>query len=590
MVAPYFVASLQSTAEVSTISIARMAAGVALALSVAACGATTSESVTGPAPAKCGVTLSTSEDPVDAGGGTRTVTITTNPECAWTAAADVAWISEVAPASGQGNAAVQFRADSNPTATARDGGITVNSQRTIVRQAAASCQARLAIPDVQFAAAGGAATVAVTAPGGCVWTLFSSASWIILTPPVSGSGAGTVSVTVVQNTGATRNGTINVGNADLQITQVAPGQPAPGQPAPGQPAPGQPAPGQPAPNCGISLQPTSVSVPAAGGGSSVAVTTNDGCAWTAASQAPWITITPPASGSGSGPKAFTVAANTSSIARSGTITIGGATLTVNQAGVPCVPSINPTSQSMAGPGGVGTPVAVTAAPGCAWTSTSNAAWLTITAGVSGIGNGTVGFHVAPNTLTSRTGTLTIAGRTFTVDQAACTYQIDRPSQTIGGDGSAGAPITVFTQAGCPWTSTANDFWLHITSGASGTGAGDVNFTVDSFADSSRSGTLTVAGRTFTVYQERCTASLAPENQSVSSSGGSFSVFLSTQTGCNWTATSDAVWLTITDDASGISLKTVNYRVLPNPGGNRVGKLTFVVTGDQETLTVTQGSN
>ena len=588
MVAPNFVASLQSTAEVSAISIARMAAGVALALSVAACGATTSESVTGPL-AKCGVTLSMSEDPVDAGGGTRTVTITTNPECAWTAAADGAWISEVAPASGQGNATVQFRVDSNPTAAAREGGITVNNQRAIVRQA--SCQARLAIPDVQFPAAGGAATVTVTAPGGCVWNLSSSASWIILTPPVSGSGAGTVSVTVAQNTGAARIGTIIVGNADVSISQAATtGQPATGQPAPGQPAPGLPAPGLPAPSCGISLQPTSVSVPAAGGGSSVAVTTNDGCAWTSASQAAWITITPPASGSGSGSKAFAVAANTSAIARSGTIAIGGATLTVNQAGVPCVPSINPSSQSMAGPGGAGTPVAVTVAPGCAWTSTSNATWLTITAGASGIGSGTVGFHVAPNTLTSRTGTLTIAGRTFTVDQAACTYEIDRTSQTVGGDGSAGAPIIVFTQAGCPWTSTANAYWLHITSGASGTGDGNVNFTVDSSGDSFRAGTLTVAGRTFTVNQERCTATLTPETQSVSSAGGSFSVFLSTQTGCSWTATSNAPWLTIGDDASGIGQKTVNYQVLPNPGGNRTGRLTVVVSGDQETLTVSQGTN
>ena len=254
-----------------------------------------------------------------------------------------------------------------------------------------------------------------------------------------------------------------------------------------------------------------------------------------------------------------------------------------------MPSINPTSHSMAGPGGAGTPVAVTAAPGCAWTSTSNAPWMTITAGASGIGNGTVGFNVAPNTSTDRTGTLTIAGRTFTVDQATCTYQIDRTSQTIGSDGSAGAPITVITQAGCPWTSTANDFWLHITS-ASGTGVGDVTFTVESFAGTFRSGTLTVAGQTSTVNQERCTATLAPETQSVSSAGGSFSVFLSTQHGCNWTATSNVPWLTIGDDASGISLKTVNYRVLPNPGGSRTGRLTVVVSGDQETLTVTQSGN
>jgi hypothetical protein len=524
-------------------------------------------------PAKCGVTLSTSNDPVEAGGGTRTVSVTTNPECAWTATADVAWISELAPISGQGTAGVQFRAAANPNTTAREGGITVNDQRAIVRQAAASCQIQLAIDDAQFAAAGGAAIVKVTAPGGCIWTASSTASWIILTPPVSGSGAGTLSVTVAQNTGGARSGTILVGNADLSISQIV---------ATGSPAP-------PAPGCGISLQPTSVSMPAAGGGSSVAVTTNAGCAWTAVSQAPWITITPPAGGSGSGSKAFTVAANISATPRSGTMTIGGATLTVNQAGAPCVPAINPTSQSIAGAGGAGTPVAVTAVPGCTWTSASNAAWLTITAGASGIGNGTAGFNVAANPSTNRTGTLTIAGQTFTVNQAACPYEIDRTSQTIGGDGGAGAPISVTTQVGCPWTSTANVSWLHITSGASGTGSANVTFIVDSFEDSFRAGTLTIAGGTFTVNQERCTATLTPENQSVSSSGGSFSVMLATQTGCHWTVTSNAAWLTI-DDASGIGEKTVNYQVLPNPGGNRTGRLTFVVSGEQETLTVSQGNN
>jgi hypothetical protein len=540
-------------------------------LLAAACGASSSESVTGPAAAKCGVTLSTTEDPVDASGGTATIAVTTNPECAWTASADVAWISEVAPASGQGSARVQFRAGANPNATAREGGITVNDQRAIIRQAAAACEIRLAISNAQFDAAGGAATVTVDAPGGCPWTASSSASWIILAPPVSGSGAGTVSATVAPNTGVARSGAIVVGNADLSISQIA---------APGPPPP---------PSCGVSLQPVSVSIPAAGGGSSVAVTVNAGCTWTAASQAPWITVTPPATGTGSGSKAFTVAANTSTSARSGTITIGGATLTVNQAAAPCAPpSISPMSQSLGGAGGAGTPVAVTAGTGCAWTSTSNATWLTITSGASGTGNGTVRFSVATNTSTGRTGTLTIAGQTFTVNQAACTFEIDRPSQTVGGDGAVGSPVTVVTQTGCPWTSTANASWLHITSGGSGAGIGSVTFTVDSFADSFRSGTLTIAGRTFTVDQERCTATLTPANQSVSSSGGSFSVSLATQTGCNWTATSDAVWLTITNGANGTGTTTVNYLVLPNPGGDRTGRLTFVVSGEQERLTVTQG--
>jgi hypothetical protein len=62
---------------------------------------------------------------------------------------------------------------------------------------------------------------------------------------------------------------------------------------------------------------------------------------------------------------------------------------------------------------------VTTASACAWTAVSNDAFITITAGSSTIGSGTVGFDVASNPGTAaRTGTVTIAGQTFTVTQSA----------------------------------------------------------------------------------------------------------------------------------------------------------------------------
>ena len=53
---------------------------------------------------------------------------------------------------------------------------------------------------------------------------------------------------------------------------------------------------------------------------------------------------------------------------------------------------------------------VSTASGCAWTTTSNASWISITSGASGSGNGAVSFSVTANTGAARTGTLTIAGR------------------------------------------------------------------------------------------------------------------------------------------------------------------------------------
>jgi hypothetical protein len=58
-----------------------------------------------------------------------------------------------------------------------------------------------------------------------------------------------------------------------------------------------------------------------------------GCAWTAQSNSPsFITITSGASGAGDGPVDFSVAANTSTDQRTGTLTIAGRTFTITQNG------------------------------------------------------------------------------------------------------------------------------------------------------------------------------------------------------------------------------------------------------------------
>ena len=82
---------------------------------------------------------------------------------------------------------------------------------------------------------------------------------------------------------------------------------------------------------------------------------------------------------------------------------------------------------------------MTTGTGCAWSATANVPWLSITAGASGTGNGTVQFSVAANTdPTPRAGTLTVAGQTFTVNQAAasvsCSYLavVDERVRSRGG--------------------------------------------------------------------------------------------------------------------------------------------------------------
>jgi hypothetical protein len=194
-------------------------------------------------------------------------------------------------------------------------------------------------------------------------------------------------------------------------------------------------------------------------------------------------------------------------ARTGTLTVGGQTFTVTQAAAPppCTFSIAPTAQSVADTGGSGSVALTASAATCAWTASANVAWLTLSSGASGTGNGTVAFTVAVNTGPARSGTLTIGGQTFAVSQAApppppCNFGISPMSQDVPAGGGSGSIVVTASPASCAWTATAGVPWLTITSGASGTGDGTVGFSAAANPGGQRSGTLTVAGQPFTVTQ------------------------------------------------------------------------------------------
>src|SRR5437867_2733822 len=171
--------------------------------------------------------------------------------------------------------------------------------------------------------------------------------------------------------------------------------------------------------CSFALSSSSMNAVAAGGTGSTNVTAGTGCGWTAVSNATWITVTSGASGSGNGTVNFSVAANTATAGRTGTLTIAGKTFTVSQAGA-CSYSLSSTSTNIAAAGGTGS-TNVTAGTGCGWTAVSNATWITVTGSATQTGSGTASFNIAANATTSqRVGTLTIAGTTFTVTEATGT--------------------------------------------------------------------------------------------------------------------------------------------------------------------------
>ena len=84
--------------------------------------------------------------------------------------------------------------------------------------------------------------------------------------------------------------------------------------------------------CTYSISPGTASYTSSGGSGSVTVTTQTGCAWTAASAASWMKITAGASGTGSGAVSYTVAANTSTSSQTAASTIAGQSFTVTESG------------------------------------------------------------------------------------------------------------------------------------------------------------------------------------------------------------------------------------------------------------------
>lgn len=232
------------------------------------------------------------------------------------------------------------------------------------------------------------------------------------------------------------------------------------------------------PTCTYNIAPTAQAFNGAGGTATVAVTTPSNCQWTASSNSSFIIVNSGENGTGNGAVTFTVAANSTSSSRIGTLTIAGQTFTVSQAaGSSCVYNINPMSQSFQAVGGSGS-ASVVAPNGCAWTATSNASFIIVNGG-NGNGNGIASFTVTANTsFATRTGTLTIAGQTFTVVQGGATTNtftinlaspLPKITDSVIIDGStqpgfSGTPLIVINGAGLASAGGGNG--LVITAGSS----------------------------------------------------------------------------------------------------------------------------
>ena len=205
----------------------------------------------------------------------------------WTATASDSWIT-FNTTNGSGNGTVNYSVSDNPSAKERIGTITVRcgaeTATHTVKQSAEAAKLNISptLADYPSASAEGSFSVSANYS----WSVTKSDSWISLYT-TSGSGNGTVSYSITENTGTQRSGTITVKSGSLTathtITQAA------------------------QPTLNISPSETSVSAAAANGAFSV---TSDSM-WTVSksSTATWLTLNT-TSGSGNGTVSYSVAQNT----------------------------------------------------------------------------------------------------------------------------------------------------------------------------------------------------------------------------------------------------------------------------------------
>ncbi len=506
-----------------------------------------------------------------AGGGNGTFTITGNPSnCQKSASSTAPWIS-ISFGGGTANpSTIGYTVQANTSPNQRVGTISINNGLASfsITQSGISCTFSISPATANVSADGGSGTATVSTPAECPWTASVNVPWITVNG--AGTGNGSLSYSVQPNTTReSRTGTISVGSDTLVITQ--------------QPA------------CGFTLSPSFQQIRATAETGTVTITaTSSACVRNAVSDSSWLTIPVGSSGTGNGTLSWSAAANNTPTTRTGRITLGDATFTLEQAGGACSYALNPGAQRFTALGGAGTFTVNTA---CQWTATTSANWLSVTSATSGAGTSTLAFRADPNpSPAERTGSILVGTEAFLVTQdgAACNLNLSSSSLDVPAAGGAGS-FLIHVVTGCNWTAASSVPWITFTSAASGSSDTTLSFAVAAnTTPGARTGVITVGNRQFTVNQAgaNCELSINPTaNTAIPSNAFQGSIAVTST--CQWTAQSTVPWVAITAGAAGTGNGQIDYSIPANPsassrsGAIRIGNLTFniVQTGGGCTVSI-----
>ncbi|GEM_PF-1102172 len=210
---------------------------------------------------------------------------------------------------------------------------------------------------------------------------------------------------------------------------------------------------------------------------------------------------------------------------------------------------------------------------CPWTSSSNCNFVSV-APLSGSGNTSISIAIAENIdTTSRTCTITIADKTFTITQGGkiapvnCAFSLSSNNASIDSNQQS-VNVNLTNSASCTWTSFANCNFVSV-SPSSGSGNANISIAVEENLDTvSRTCTVTIAGKTFTISQGGkippviCVFEISTDSILVDSNQQIVSVQLNNAANCSWGVFSTCNFIAL-NPQSGNTTQTIDIAVNAN---------------------------
>lgn len=416
----------------------------------------------------CDYSINPTAVPFRRGGGAGIVKVTTNSGCIWQARSNDNWITiDSATQNGSGTGEVRYTVGINSTEKTRVGTMTIAGQTCTLTQTASGI------------------VVVPLAPSDLLVTSSSqtqiSLSWKDNSSDETGfkieqkvSSNGVWSQIAITNANTTTFTDTNLSPSTQYSYRVRTTN------ASGDSAYSNEVSATTLGTCTYTLFPTSQPFSSLGGTTTFNVNTQASCSWTATSNANWIATN--SSNTGNGLVTYTVAANTGTTSRMGTITVANQTFTVTQSGIASTTlGLSPNSLSFNATQGAPNPpnqgFDVTSNPsGVSWIASTNVTWLgvlpssgtTPTTAIASVNTSglAVGTYTGQVTI-SASGTSVNLPVTLNITSAQQALSVSNSTlqfTTQQGTNPASKPLMINSVSGSPlsWNAVDNASWLAIT--------------------------------------------------------------------------------------------------------------------------------